>query len=210
MPGVHSADWAGPNRDFGLAMQRVHDELEKRGAWGGGPPRANFISVLCLAWPNGEKRIFEGRVDGTLQWPPRGGNGFGYDPIFVPNGERLTFGEMEPAAKYAISHRMRAFEKFRRECLEEGDGTGQRPSKTGARDLEGLSAAARNLSTKAELITFIANLRADLARHGEAWENPNLPRYLEAVQTWLSDNDIPDEPKWRTIAMALLAASQYE
>ncbi len=117
---------------------------------------------------------------------------------------------MEPAAKYAISHRTRAFEKFRTECLEEGGGFGPRPSEIAGRDLEGLSAAARNLSTKAELVQFIANLRGDLDRNGAGWENPDLPRYLEAMQTWLSDNDIPDEPRWRTIAMALLAASQYE
>ncbi len=90
-----------------FAMQRVHDALAEKGAWDGTPPRANFISVLCLAWPTGEHRLFEGRAYGTLHWPPRGGNGFGYDPMFAPDGETRTFGEMEPAAKYAISHRTR-------------------------------------------------------------------------------------------------------
>ena len=206
-PGVYSADWAGPSRDFGLAMQRVHDALAERGAWQGAPPMANFISVLCLAWPDGSIRIFEGRVHGTIVWPPRGGNGFGYDPIFVADGAQLTFGEMEPAAKYAISHRTRAFEKFRAACLEEVGDVEPPPSECVGRDLEGLHAAARNLSTKAELVRFIGNLRADLARNGKSWENPDLPRYLEAMQAWISDNDIPDAPKWRIIAKALMAAS---
>ena len=117
-PGVHSADWAGPIRDFSIAMQRVHDELKRSGAWSGAAaPRANFISVLCLAWPDGEHRFFEGRVHGALVWPPRGGNGFGYDPIFVADGESMTFGEMEPARKYALSHRTRAFDAFKAACL---------------------------------------------------------------------------------------------
>ena len=95
-------------------MQRVHNELADRGAWEGEPPRANFISVLCLAWPDGTTELFEGKVYGHLVWPPRGSNGFGYDPIFVADGHKLTFGEMEPADKYAISHRTRAFDVFRR------------------------------------------------------------------------------------------------
>jgi XTP/dITP diphosphohydrolase len=76
--------------------------------------------VLCLAWPDGETQLFEGKVYGHVVWPPRGGNGFGYDPIFVADGETLTFGEMEPAKKYAISHRTRAFDHFKRACLEAG------------------------------------------------------------------------------------------
>jgi len=119
-PGIYSARWAGPDRDFSIAMQRVHDELAARGAWEGAPPRANFTSVLCLAWPDGATELFEGKVYGYLIWPPRGTNGFGYDPIFVADGEKLTFGEMEPANKYAISHRTRAFHNFKRACL---DGT---------------------------------------------------------------------------------------
>lgn len=118
-PGIYSARWAGPTRDFSIAMQRVHDELEKIGGWNGTePPRAHFISVLCLAYPGGRTALYEGRVDGTLVWPPRGGNGFGYDPMFVANGKKITFGEMVPADKYAMSHRTRAFANFKHACLE--------------------------------------------------------------------------------------------
>jgi XTP/dITP diphosphohydrolase len=210
-PGIYSANWAAPGKDFGVAMQRVHDELERRGAWGKkAPPAANFISVLCLAWPNGEHRLFKGRVDGHLVWPPRGGNGFGYDPIFVADGERLTFGEMEPAAKYAISHRTRAFAAFRAECLAEIDAADAAPAKRAARDLEALDAAARNISTRPELMAFIANLRHDLARHGEGWENADLTGYLAAMEAWLATAELSDEPRWRTIAKALLAASRQK
>jgi XTP/dITP diphosphohydrolase len=117
-PGIYSARWAGPERDFRIAMQRVHDELAERGAWSGEAPRANFISVLCLAWPDGQTELFEGKVYGHLEWPPRGSNGFGYDPIFVADGHEMTFGEMEPANKYAISHRTRAFDVFKRAALD--------------------------------------------------------------------------------------------
>jgi XTP/dITP diphosphohydrolase len=120
-PGVYTADWAGPDRDFSIAMQRVHEELTRRHAWGGKATCANFISVLCLAWPDGTAEVFEGKVNGHVVWPPRGINGFGYDPIFVADGQTMTFGEMEPAAKYAISHRTRAFDVFKRACL---DGSG--------------------------------------------------------------------------------------
>jgi XTP/dITP diphosphohydrolase len=119
-PGVHTADWAGPNRDFAIAMQRAHDQLVARTGWTGAPVRANFISVLCLAWPDGTAEVFEGKVYGHVVWPPRGDNGFGYDPIFVADGQKLTFGEMEPADKYAISHRTRAFVAFKRACLDGG------------------------------------------------------------------------------------------
>lgn len=117
-PGIYSARWAGPAKDFSVAMQRVHDELGERGVWNGASPRANFISVLCLAWPDGTTQFFEGKVDGHLVWPPRGTNGFGYDPIFIADGQDLTFGEMEPAKKYAISHRTRAFDVFKHACLD--------------------------------------------------------------------------------------------
>jgi XTP/dITP diphosphohydrolase len=119
-PGVYTADWAGPKRDFSIAMQRVHDELKARIGWKGEPVPANFTSVLCLAWPDGTAEFFEGKVYGSVVWPPRGGNGFGYDPIFVAEGQTLTFGEMEPRDKYAISHRTRAFDVFKRACLEGG------------------------------------------------------------------------------------------
>lgn len=118
-PGVYTADWAGPDRDFSFAMERVNRELVERQDWQGEPLKANFISVLCLAWPDGEVQFFKGRVDGDIVWPPRGGNGFGYDPMFVAEGHAQTFGEMEPASKYAISHRTRAFDHFKRAVLDD-------------------------------------------------------------------------------------------
>jgi XTP/dITP diphosphohydrolase len=117
-PGVYSARWAGPEKDFNLAMKRVADELNVAGAWKEPGPRANFTCALCLAWPDGEAHIFEGKVFGRLVWPPRGDRGFGYDPMFLPDGETLTFGEMDPADKHAISHRARAFALFVDACLE--------------------------------------------------------------------------------------------
>ncbi len=111
-PGIHSARWAGPERDFAQAMVRVEEEL------GQSVDRsAGFLCTLALAWPDGHRDSFEGRVDGTLVWPPRGDRGFGYDPIFLPEGETLTFGEMEPARKHAMSHRARAFAKLVAACL---------------------------------------------------------------------------------------------
>jgi XTP/dITP diphosphohydrolase len=99
-------------------MQRVADQLSERDAWQQRPgPRANFTAVLCLAWPDGIVAAFEGKVYGHLVWPPRGTRGFGYDPMFVADGETLTFGEMEPTRKHAISHRARAFALFSRACL---------------------------------------------------------------------------------------------
>ncbi|MEZ5852016.1 MAG: non-canonical purine NTP pyrophosphatase [Hyphomicrobiaceae bacterium] len=117
-PGIHSARWAGPSKDFQFAMKRVADELSARGAWSGAGPRANFTAALCLAWPDGQTQVFEGRVFGHLVWPPRGDKGFGYDPMFLADGETLTFGEMAPDAKHAISHRARAFKLFVAGCLE--------------------------------------------------------------------------------------------
>ena len=210
-PGIYSARWAGPTKDFGLAMRRVHDALAGRGAWNGGAdgagPRANFISVLCLAWPSGEYRMFEGRVFGTLVWPPRGGNGFGYDPMFVADGETLTFGEMEPAAKYAISHRTRAFEAFKRDCLMEVTA---KPMTKSGRDVEALTAAARSISTQVELVQFIANLRRDFSQHGREWQNRDLPKFLAALEAWLASGTLADEPRWRTLARALVAASEHK
>lgn len=111
-PGVRSADWAGPQRDFRQAMRRVQkmlDGRDDRGAW--------FICALVLAWPDGHIEAFEGRVDGHLVWPPRGSRGFGYDPMFVPNGHSLTFGEMSPDQKHAISHRADAFAQLVAACF---------------------------------------------------------------------------------------------
>jgi XTP/dITP diphosphohydrolase len=118
-PGIYSARWAGPAKDFALAMRRVHEEVVARGRRAERDTAANFTCALCLAWPDGQSRIFEGKVFGTLVWPPRGTKGFGYDPMFVPEGGTLTFGEMDPAAKHEISHRARAFELFRAEMLEQ-------------------------------------------------------------------------------------------
>ncbi|MGB8710284.1 MAG: RdgB/HAM1 family non-canonical purine NTP pyrophosphatase [Methyloceanibacter sp.] len=108
-PGIHSARGGGAARDFGLAMERVHRELEAAGAK---DSAANFTCALALASPDGEVQVFEGKVFGMITWPPRGTRGFGYDPIFVPEGYSETFGEMEPSLKDSISHRARAFEKL--------------------------------------------------------------------------------------------------
>ena len=121
-PGIFSARWADRARNFAPAMQRVANALKQRGAWQHEGPRANFTAVLCLAWPDGEAALFEGKVYGHLVWPPRGSKGFGYDPMFVADGHVLTFGEMEPDAKHAISHRARAFHEFARTCLGSGAG----------------------------------------------------------------------------------------
>ncbi len=109
-PGVYSARWAGPERDFGSAMAKVEQRLNETGAE---DLSAWFTCALAVAWPKGPAVVVVGRVDGTLVFPGRGDKGFGYDPIFVPEGGRLTFGEMEPDAKHAISHRARAFEQLK-------------------------------------------------------------------------------------------------
>ena len=109
-PGIFSARWAGEGKDFGVAMQRVEDRLAAL------PPEtsrdAHFVCALALAWPDGHIEWFEGRVDGTLVWPPRGDKGFGYDPMFVPLDGEQSFGEMDPDAKHAISHRAVAFRQL--------------------------------------------------------------------------------------------------
>jgi XTP/dITP diphosphohydrolase len=109
-PGIFSARWAGPDKDFDLAMRLVHDAVEAKGPDVGHD--AHFICALALAWPDGHVEVFEGRVDGTLVWPPRGGNGFGYDAMFQPIGHDISFGEMDPEAKHAMSHRADAFAKL--------------------------------------------------------------------------------------------------
>jgi XTP/dITP diphosphohydrolase len=108
-PGIYSARWAGPAKDFRAAMQRVERALQEKDAH---DMRAHFVCALALAMPGTPTQIFEGRVFGALTFPPRGDKGFGYDPIFVPEGHRYTFGEMDPEAKHAMSHRARAFAKF--------------------------------------------------------------------------------------------------
>jgi XTP/dITP diphosphohydrolase len=108
-PGIHSARWRGPHKDFALAMERVNRELK---ASGSNDRTAKFVCVLAYARPNAETIATRGAIVGTLTWPPRGTRGFGYDPIFVPQGYDQTFGEMEPSLKDSISHRARAFEKL--------------------------------------------------------------------------------------------------
>jgi XTP/dITP diphosphohydrolase len=108
-PGIHSARWGGADKDFVLAMRKVQEELEASGST---DRRANFTCALAVAAPGHPTKAFEGKVFGTLVWPPRGTRGFGYDPIFVPEGYDETFGEMDPVRKNVLSHRMRAFEKL--------------------------------------------------------------------------------------------------
>lgn len=111
-PGVYSARWAGPDKDFARAMRKVEEKLA-----GCADRRARFVAALCLAWPDGHAETFVGEVSGTLVWPPRGSKGFGYDPMFLPEGRSQTFGEMEPEEKHAISHRARAFAKLVDACF---------------------------------------------------------------------------------------------
>ena len=116
-PGVYSADWAGPDKDFALAMQRVQDGLA-----GESDRSAAFVAVLVLAWPDGHYETAEGRIEGSITWPPRGNGGFGYDPLFLPEGETETFGEMAVgeagfARKAAFSHRARAFAALTDKCF---------------------------------------------------------------------------------------------
>ncbi len=111
-PGIHSARWGGPDKDFAMAMRKVEDRLQEAGATTPERRKAHFACALALAWPDGEEEVFEGQVHGHLVWPPRGEKGFGYDPVFQPNGHDITFAQMDPRKKHAMSHRARAFEKF--------------------------------------------------------------------------------------------------
>lgn len=111
-PGIYSARWGGPDKDFGLAMRKVQEALGDAS-----DRRAHFVCALCLAWPDGHHETVEGKVHGTLVWPPRGDRGFGYDPMFVPDGHNETFGEMDPARKHAMSHRADAFQQLVRRCF---------------------------------------------------------------------------------------------
>ncbi|WP_374469359.1 RdgB/HAM1 family non-canonical purine NTP pyrophosphatase [Phenylobacterium sp.] len=113
-PGIYSARWAGPGKDFSVAMKKVEARLEEAGAE---DFSAWFTSALAVAWPNGPAVVVEGRIDGTLTFPPRGDRGFGYDPIFLPEGHAETFGEMAPAQKDGMSHRARAFAKLKAALL---------------------------------------------------------------------------------------------
>jgi XTP/dITP diphosphohydrolase len=119
-PGVRSARWAGPERDFKKAMARVRDALSRRfGDFARADRRAAFVAALCLAWPDGHEELAEGRVEGTLVDPPRGAGGFGYDPMFAPEGRSRTFGEMTPAEKQELSHRARALRRLLAMCFEQ-------------------------------------------------------------------------------------------
>jgi XTP/dITP diphosphohydrolase len=116
-PGIHSARWAGPSKDFAAAMARVNQLMSAspdRSAW--------FVCALCIAWPDGETAVFQGEIHGRAIWPPRGANGFGYDPMFVPDGGAASFGEMAPEAKDAISHRAHAFAAFAKAYLPQASG----------------------------------------------------------------------------------------
>jgi XTP/dITP diphosphohydrolase len=113
-PGIHSARWAGPAKDFRVAMKRVEDEMRRSG---NPDKRAHFVCALALSAPGALTQMFEGRAYGSIDFPARGQYGFGYDPIFVPEGHRFTFAEMDPQAKHAISHRAKAFEKFMKAIL---------------------------------------------------------------------------------------------
>ena len=128
-PGVYTANWAEKDdgsRDFAMAMGKVEKALSEKGASAPADRTARFVSVLCLAWPDGHTEIFRGEIEGTVVWPPRGSQGFGYDPIFQPEGHGVTFGEMsaeekhgwKPGQAQALSHRARAFKRFVETCLE--------------------------------------------------------------------------------------------
>ncbi len=123
-PGIYSARWAGPEKDFNAAMLRIDTMLRRRGALTPERRTAHFVSALCVAWPDGHLEEFEARVDGSIVWPPRGSKGFGYDPFFLPDGYATTFGEMSSEEKHGLpprglglSHRARAFVKLAEACL---------------------------------------------------------------------------------------------
>ena len=124
-PGIYSARWAGPSKDFNAAMTRIERLLAERGATEPAQRKAHFVSALCVAWPDGHVEEVEARVDGRLVWPPRGTAGFGYDPMFLPDGHDRTFGEMTSIEKHGLpplgmglSHRARAFVKLAERCLD--------------------------------------------------------------------------------------------
>jgi len=124
-PGIYSARWAGPEKDFAMAMRTVAEKLSAAGVAQADGARASFVAVLCLAWPDGHAEFFRGEVEGEIAWPPRGDGGFGYDPMFRPDGHTRTFAQMTSQEKHgwsrggaALSHRARAFQAFSAACLE--------------------------------------------------------------------------------------------
>jgi len=119
-PGIYSARWAGPSKDFSIAMAKIHQALVETGAMEPDQRRAHFVCALSLSWPDGHCESFEGKVFGHLVWPPRGDKGFGYDPMFIADGETMTFGEMEPDKKHGMSHRADAFKQLIEACFASG------------------------------------------------------------------------------------------
>ena len=207
-PGIFSARWAGPTKDFGLAMKKVAEEITARHGWSHPGPRANFISVLSLAWPDGTTQQYAGRIHGVLVWPPRGANGFGYGSMFQADGEDITFGEMDPARKNAISHRAQAFALFEHEALGPPMTTAATTPGAAPNAHDGLDAAAQSISTREEFVRFVSYLQADLKTNRAAWTNSTLDAYLDAIGNHVTDAAIPAEPVWRTLARTLLAASR--
>ncbi len=123
-PGIYSARWAGPDKDFRGAMNQIQTRLVEKGATSPAQRRAHFVAALCIAWPDGHVEEVEGRVDGVIVWPPKGTAGFGYDPLFLPDGHDRTFGEMTADEKHGLppkgmglSHRARAFVMLAEKCL---------------------------------------------------------------------------------------------
>ena len=201
-PGIYSARWAGPTKDFGLAMKKVAEEVTQRHGWAHPGPRANFICVLALAWPDGHVDEFTGQLDGTLVWPPRGANGFGYDAMFMADGETVTLGEMDPDRKNAISHRAHAFAQFKQACL--GESVSAPPfDPTGS---EALNAASAAVSTREEFVAFIAGLKRDIESRCDAHTAAHVISYVDAIGAWATHATIPPEPVWRTLAKAMRAA----
>ena len=114
-PGIYSARWAGRNKDFSVAMEKINKKLLEIDPEN---TNAHFFCALAVVWPNGEYKVYEGAVHGSLSFPPKGNLGFGYDPIFIPTGFDISFGEMEPSKKHSISHRAIAFDKLKKELLD--------------------------------------------------------------------------------------------
>ena len=145
-PGIFSARWAGPNKDFNAAMTRIERLLQERGATQPAQRKAHFVSALCVAWPDDHLEEVEARADGTLVWPPRGTAGFGYDPMFMPDGYTRTFGEMTSIEKHGLpplglglSHRARAFVKLAEICLDAYATRSQAEAKRRLRRLRALA-----------------------------------------------------------------------
>jgi XTP/dITP diphosphohydrolase len=118
-PGIYSSRWAGPSKNFSVAMEKVEQAWQDTGSTN---RSAHFVCALSLAWPDGHCETFEGKVFGEMIWPPRGKKGFGYDPVFIPRGHNISFAEMEPQAKYSMSHRANAFNQLIAACFRQNNG----------------------------------------------------------------------------------------